>query len=76
MSFARSAGVGMLGSATTMLARTATRRAMHRRDGAPRLPRAARRPDLLTTVLVAVAAGAVLALADVLLEQREQARRA
>lgn len=77
MGMAQTAGIGMLGSATTMLARKATRRAMHRRDGEPRLPRAARnRNGFGMILLLAVAAGAVLAIADVLQEQRKHHSRA
>jgi hypothetical protein len=60
----------MVGSATTMLVRTATRRALHRPSGAPRLPRAARRHHgFRAMLLLAAAAGAWLAVADVLQEQ-------
>ncbi len=76
MGMAQTAGMGMLGSATTMLARRATRRAMHRRDGQSRLPRAARKNNGFGTILLlAVAAGAMLAIADVLQEQRKHASR-
>ena len=65
-------GWGMVGAATTMLARTATRRAMHSRAGIPRLPRAARRSNSFgTLLLLAAAAGALLALGDILQEQRK-----
>ena len=77
MGAAHAAGWGLIGSATTMLARTATRRAMHRRDGDPRLPRAARQsPGFGMMLLLAAAAGAMLALGDVLLEQRKNTARA
>lgn len=77
MGMAQAAGMGMLGSATTMLTRRAARRAMHRRDGAPRMPRAARQnPGFGMMLLLAAAAGAMLAIADVLLEQRKSATRA
>ena len=70
-------GMAIVGSATTMLARRAARRAMHRKDGEPRLPRAARDNNgFVTVLLLAVAAGALLAVADVLLEQRKNAARA
>jgi hypothetical protein len=66
-------GWGLIGSAATMLARTATRRAMHDPRGAPRLPRAARRSNGFgAMLLLAVAAGALLAVGDVLQEQRKQ----
>ena len=71
MASARTIGLGMVGSAVTMLARNATRRAMHDETGAPKLPRAARRSDSVTMLLiVAAASGALLALAEVLQEQR------
>lgn len=69
----------LAGSATTMLTRRATRSAMRTRQGTPRLPRAARENDgWITVLLLAAAAGAMLALADVLQEQRKhsQDRRA
>ena len=74
---AHTAAWGLLGSGTTMLARTATRRAMHGRGGRPRLPRAARQnTGFGMMLLLAAAAGAMLALGDVLLEQRKNATRA
>ena len=76
MAMAHSIGWGMAGSAATMLTRTATRRAMHARNGAPRLPRAARRRDSFAIMLaLAAAAGAILALGDVLQEQRKRATK-
>lgn len=70
-------GYGLIGAATTKLARTATRKAMHRRSGAPRLPDATRRRNGLGMLLVlAAAAGAILALGDVVQEQRKQVARA
>jgi hypothetical protein len=63
----------MVGAAVTMLARNATRRALHDENGAPRLPRAARRSNGVTTLLImAAASGALLALVDVVQEQRRQ----
>jgi hypothetical protein len=74
MAKTQTVGRTMLGAATTMLARKATHRAMHRRSGAPRLPRAARRSNSVTMLLLlAAAAGALLALGDVLQEQRKHA---
>jgi hypothetical protein len=71
MTIGRTVGLGLIGSATTMLVRNATRRAMHTPEGITRLPRAAKRGRGIGTVLVlAAAAGALLALADVLQEQR------
>jgi hypothetical protein len=64
---------GTVGAATTMVARTATRRAMHDEHGSPRLPRAARRDlSFSMMVLLAGAAGVILALGDVLQERRKQ----
>lgn len=69
----QTAAWGLAGTATTMISRRATRKAMHDRAGAPRLPRAARVNDsFMMILLLAAAAGAVLALADVLQEQRKQ----
>jgi hypothetical protein len=77
MGTAQTLGFGMLGSATTILARTATRRAMHTRTGHPRLPRAARRNEGFgMMLLLAAAAGALLAVGDVLQEQRRNVGRA
>jgi hypothetical protein len=74
---AHTLGYGLIGAATTKLARTATRKAMHMRSGAPRLPQAARRNNGLGMMLVlAAAAGAMLAIGDVLLERRKQVARA
>lgn len=64
---------GVLGGAATMLTRTATRKAMYAKNGAPRLPqRATQRQGMVTMLLWAAAAGVLLALADVLLKQRRQ----
>jgi hypothetical protein len=69
-------GWALIGAATTKLSRMATRRAMHASNGAPRLPRAARTNNGLGMVLLlAAAAGAMLALGDVLQEQRKQVVR-
>ena len=74
---AQTIGWGLVGSGTTMLARRATRRVMHARGGAPRLPGAVRRSNGAgMLLLIAAAAGAVLALGDVLQERRKQAARA
>ena len=73
MALAQTIGWGMAGAATTMLARTVTHRAMHEQNGTPRLPRTARKNDSFSMMLVlAAAAGALLALGDVLQEQRKQ----
>jgi hypothetical protein len=62
----------LLGGAATQLARTVTRRAMHDKSGAPRVPRAARRRHGVGAMLAwAAAVGVLLALADVLQEQRK-----
>lgn len=71
------AAMGLIGSATTMLTRRATRKAMHKEDGTPRLPRAARNNAGFAMFLVlAAAAGVMFAMADVLREQRKQAAQA
>ena len=75
MGFARSAGLGLLASSATMLTRRTTRGAMHRRSGEPRLPNAAKDTGVVTILLLAVGAGALLAIADVLKEQRKEAAR-
>lgn len=63
---------GALGGATTLMVRAATRRVMHQRNGAPRVPRAARRRSGLGTMLLwASAVGVLLAMADVFTEQRK-----
>jgi hypothetical protein len=62
----------MLCTAATVLTRTATRRAMHRRGGAPRLPPATRHNKSVgMMLLLAAAAGALFALGDVMQEQRK-----
>ena len=71
MRMGRTVGLGLIGSATTMLVRRATRRAMHTPEGITRLPRATKQNHGIGSVIVlAAAAGAMLALADVLQEQR------
>jgi len=77
MAEAHNIGWAMVGAAMTMLARWATRRAMHEQSGAPRLPRAARRNRTFgMMLLLAGAAGALLALGDVLQEQRRHVTHA
>lgn len=62
---------GVLGGATTKIARSLTRRALHEKSGAPRVPRRARdRQGIAVMLAWAAAVGVILALADVLLEQR------
>jgi hypothetical protein len=61
----------VLGGATTMVARRVTRSALHDTFGEPRLPARMRHQRGLGTMLLwAAAAGIILALADVLMEQR------
>jgi len=66
-------GWGVLGAVTTILARHVARLALHGPGGEPRLPEAAYRSSLSVMLLLAAAAGAALALGDVLKEQREHA---
>jgi len=71
MASARTVTLGLVGAAVTVLARKATRRAMHDKSGEPKLIRAARRNSSVTMLLiVAAASGALLALTEVLQEQR------
>jgi hypothetical protein len=72
MKMARTVGWGLIGSATTLFVRNATRKAMHDDAGAPRLPRVVRRNTGVSVLLLAAAAGAMFALGDVLLEQRRR----
>ena len=68
---------GVVGSGTTLLARWVTRRMMHKEQGTPRLPRAMRRTnDVGTFLALAGATGVILALADVLQEQRKRSAQA
>lgn len=78
MAWTQRVGFGLLGAATTMLVRRVTRRTMHDEHGEPRLPRAVQRRRSVGWLLVlAGAAGALLAMGDVLQEQRtEVAQRA
>ena len=65
---------GILAGSTTKLTRAVTRRAMRDPNGTPRLPAAARRRNGVGTMLLwAVAVGVLLAVADILREQREAA---
>jgi len=65
-------GWGLVGAATTMLARRLTRRTLYK-GSTPRLPRAARHTNGVAGLLVvAAAAGAMLAVADVLQDQRKR----
>lgn len=61
---------GILGGTTTMLARNATRKVIHRQLGSPRARSLGGR-GVLTVLLWAAAAGVIFAVADVLLEQRK-----
>ena len=77
MAIAHTLSWGMAGAATTMLARTATRRALHERSGAPRLPRATRENNSFgMMLLLAAVTGVALALGDVLKEQRKHVAQA
>ena len=76
MGTAHALGWGLIGAATTKLSRSATRRAMRQRSGAPRLPRAARRSRGFGMMLLLAAAGAMLAIGDLLQEQRRHVARA
>lgn len=60
----------LAGTAASKMARKYTRRTLHNRSGAPRLPRKARRQSGVGMMLGwAIATGAIMALADVLKEQ-------
>ena len=73
MRTAQGIGLGLVGAATTMLARRLTRRAMHEDSGKPKLPDTVRRSNSVgVMLLLAGAAGALLAFGDVLKEQRQQ----
>lgn len=73
---AQTALLGLAGAATTMLVRKTAKRAMYTRTGAPRLPQPVRSNNSFAMVLLlAAAAGAMLAIADVLQEQRKQVAR-
>jgi hypothetical protein len=66
-------GLGLVGAATTVIVRRLTRRTMHERTGHPKLPQVLRRSHGVGTMLMlAGTAGALLALGDVLQEQRKQ----
>jgi hypothetical protein len=72
MSTVQRIGLGFVGAATTMIVRRLTRRTMHKQTGQPKLPRALRMSNSVGTMLVlAGTAGALLALGDVLQEQRK-----
>ena len=72
MGRASAIGSGILGGTATQLARSVARRAMHDGSGAPRLPSSVRRRSDLGTLLAwALAAGVMLAVADLLREQRK-----
>ena len=65
-------GLGLMGAATTMLVRRVMRRTLHRDTGEPKLPRSMRRTNSVRSMLLlAGAAGALLAIGDVLQEQRK-----
>jgi hypothetical protein len=68
---ARKMAWGLLGAATTKATRVAARRALHNERGGPRLPSRVRRSRGLGSALVlAAGAGLVLAVSDLLREQR------
>ncbi len=67
---------GLVGSGATMIARIATRKMMHTEGGAPRLPRPVRRADVVTFLALAGATGVILALADILQEQKKRTAQA
>lgn len=70
-----SIAAGILGGTTTMLARSATRKVMQQR-GATAMSPYVRRPQGWGTMLLwAAAAGVILALADVLVQQRRNSAR-
>lgn len=65
------------GTAASKMARSYTRNVMHKENGAPRLPRKARRQSGLGMMLGwAIATGAIMAIADVLSEQGKDAAHA
>jgi len=70
-------GWGMVGAGTTMLARRVVRQLLYR-GRKPRLPRAARQSRSVAGLLMfAASSGAVLAIADMLQDQRSHvAKRA
>jgi hypothetical protein len=77
MAMTRTLGWGMAGTATTMLMRSVTRRAMHGQSGAVRLPGAVHRNNSFAMMLVlAATAGALLAIGDVLQEHRKRVVKA
>ncbi len=70
MAIGRKLAWALLGTVTSKMVRTATRRAMHTPGGATRLPMPVRRRSGFGTALgMAVGTGAVMAIADVLKEQ-------
>lgn len=70
-SLARKVMWGVASGLTSKVVRSATRRALHTGYGAPRLPTPARRRSGFGTALMwAAGAGAVLAIADTLKDQR------
>jgi hypothetical protein len=72
MSVASKISSGVLGGATTKLARSMTRKALHDGRGRPRVPAAARQRNGVVAMLAwAAALGVFLAIADVLMEQRK-----
>ena len=75
-SFARSVMLAMAGGVASKATRRLTRRVMHDRVGAPRLPRKVRNGSGVgTALLLAAGTGAFLALADVLKEEKKHTVR-
>jgi hypothetical protein len=66
-------GAAFLGGTTTMLARNATRKVMHQR-GQGRSPMR-HQQGIGTLLMWAAAAGVILAMADVLIDQRRNSAR-
>jgi hypothetical protein len=74
--FAQKIAWGVLGGTTTKVTRSAARRMLHDDAGDPRLPQTARtRSGLATALTLAACTGIVLAIADVLREQRKLTTR-
>lgn len=64
---------GIAGMAASRIARGRTRKALHRDNGAPRLPRSVSRiRGFGTAVLWAAGAGALLGIADTMRDQQKE----
>lgn len=69
-------GYGLAGAAATRVARRMTSRALRDREGIPKLPQTVTRlTGLRMVVALALATGVVLALVDLLKEQRKMPGR-